>query len=404
MAVYSWSGSKGGGQVSGEITADSPLEVFNTLKQRGITPDARSIKEKSILERNISVPGFGPKFKQRDLVIFTRQFATMIDAGLPIVQSLDILSRQSDNIAQKKILGDIKETVETGGTLAEGLGKHQKVFDELYVNMVIAGENAGILDTIFERLSIHLEKSIKLKREVKTAMIYPAVVITAAVIVTSVLMIFVIPTFRDMFSDFGASLPLPTIIVMRISDFFSTYWYLIFGSMGFLIWSFFQFSKTPRGKEIIHPISLRLPVFGDILRKVAVARFTRTLGTMLTSGVPILEALTICAKTAGNVVVEHDVIRARGAISEGKSIVEPLAESTVFPQMVVQMIGVGEATGALDSMLQKIADFYEDEVNTAVTGMKQLIEPAMILFLGVIIGALVISMYLPIFKMGSIVD
>lgn len=404
MPVYTWSGTKAGKRVSGELSGANPQEIFTLLQRRGVAPDATSIKERGLLERNIHLPGIGPRVKPKDVVVFTRQFSTMVDAGLPIVQSLQILATQNSNGALKKMLIGIKETVETGGTLAEGLAKYPRVFDDLYVNMIIAGENGGILDIIFERLSIHLEKAMKLKREVKTAMIYPAVVLSAAFIVTAVLMIFVIPTFKDMFADFGAALPLPTTIVMNLSDFFVAYWYVLFGSAGILIWSFAYYSKTPKGKETIHPLVLRVPIFGEIVRKVAVARFTRTLGTMLSSGVPILEALNICAKTAGNVVVERDVLRARSAISEGKSIAEPLAESPVFPVMVVQMIGVGEATGALDAMLHKIADFYEDEVNTAVNGMKQLIEPLMILILGVIIGALVIAMYLPIFKLGSIVD
>jgi type IV pilus assembly protein PilC len=404
MTTYLWTGTKSGKKVNGEMVASNRQEVFLSLKERGIIPDASSIKEKSIFNQDISIPGLGPRMKKKDVVLFTRQFATMVDAGLPIVQSLDILAKQSDNPAQKKILLRVKETVENGGTLAEGLAHFPTVFDDLYVNLVIAGEKGGILDTILERLSIHMEKSLKLKREVKAAMIYPSVVISAAIIVTSVLMIFVIPTFKDMFADFGATLPLPTIIVMSISDFFVAYWYLIFGLLGLSLALLINFSKTQNGKRTIHPLLLKLPIFGAIVKKVAVARFTRTLATMLSSGVPILDALTICAKTAGNIVIEYDITRAKTAISEGKSLTDPLSTSTVFPGMVVQMIGVGEATGALDAMLQKIADFYEDEVNTAVTGLKQLIEPLMILILGVIIGALVIAMYLPIFKMGSIID
>jgi type IV pilus assembly protein PilC len=304
----------------------------------------------------------------------------------------------------KKTLGVVKETIETGGTLAEGMNKEKKAFDDLYVNMIDAGEKGGILDTILERLSLHLEKAMKLKREIKTAMIYPAVVISAAVAVTAILMIFVIPTFADLFADFGSSLPLPTRIVMDISSFFVNYWMIFFGVMFGLIIAFFKFLKTPRGKEVIHPLALRLPVFGDIIKKVAVARFARTLSTMLSSGVPILDALDICSRTAGNKVVEQDVQRCRVAISEGKSITEPLTQSIVFPPMVTQMIGVGDATGALDAMLSKIAEFYEDEVNNAVGAMKQLIEPIMILVLGIIIGSLVVAMYLPIFKMGSVVQ
>ncbi len=404
MPVYLWSGTKAGIRVNGELNGENPRDIFEKLRQRGIIPDASSIKPKALLQREVTIPGLGPRVRQKDLVVFTRQFATMVDSGLPIVQSLDILGRQADNPALKKVISGIKDTVETGGTLAEGLGRYPAIFDNLYVNMVVAGEKGGILDTIFERLSLHLEKSMKLKREVQTAMIYPAVVVGAAFIVTAVLMIFVIPTFKDMFADFGATLPMPTLIVVSISDFVSSYWHVIFALIGTSIFFLTRFSKTRRGREILHPIFLKMPIFGSLFRKVAVARFTRTLGTMVSSGVPILEALSICAKTSGNVIVERDVLKARAAISEGQSITEPLSESPVFPPMVVQMIAVGEATGALDTMLRKVADFYEEEVNIAVAGMKQLIEPLMILFLGVIIGALVIAMYLPIFKMGAIVD
>jgi type IV pilus assembly protein PilC len=406
MPVYVWEGKNASGKrVTGEYEARDMQGVFNFLKQQKIVPNAKKIRLKGQgLEMEIKVPGFGPKVKERDVVIFTRQFATMIDSGLPLVQALDILAKQCENKAFRKVLFGVKETVETGGTLAEGLGKFPEAFDQLYVNMIEAGESGGILDIILERLSQHMEKAMKLKREVKTAMIYPSVVISAAVLVTSVLLIFVIPTFAELFQDFGSSLPLPTQIVIDLSNFFVSWWYLIFGSVGGGMYSFLRFLKTDRGQEVMHPLALKLPVFGDIIRKVAVARFTRTLGTMISSGVPILDALNICARTAGNKVVERDVQRARVAISEGKSMIEPLSQSVVFPQMVVSMIGVGEATGALDAMLQKIADFYEDEVDNAVTAMKQLIEPIMILVLGVIIGALVVAMYLPIFKMGSVVD
>ena len=405
MTLFVWEGTNAQGKkVNGEVDARNTQAVFNYLRGQRIVPNSKTIREKGKgLEMEIKIPGFGPKTKPKDVVIFTRQFATMIDAGLPLVQALEALAKHHDNKAFKKVLLSVKETVETGGTFAEGLGKHPKEFDDLYVNMVEAGENGGILDVILERLSVHMEKAMKLKREVKTAMIYPAVVVSAAMIVTSVLLLFVIPTFAELFADFGSALPLPTQIVINLSNFFVTWWYLIFGSFfGTLFW-LKKFLKTDRGKEVFHPIALRLPVFGPIIQKVAVARFTRTLGTMVSSGVPILEALNICARTAGNKVVERDVLRARVAISEGKPMIEPLSESAVFPPMVVQMIGVGETTGALDAMLQKIADFYEDEVDNAVTAMKQLIEPIMILVLGVIIGCLVVAMYLPIFKMGSVV-
>lgn len=405
MATFVWEGKNSGGKVvKGQMEAKDIQAVFNALKAQRITPNAKKIKAKGQgLEMEIKIPGFGPKVKPRDIVIFTRQFATMIDAGLPIVQALDILARQNENKAFKAVLIGVKESVETGATLADGLSRFPKAFDPLYVNMIAAGENGGILDVILERLSLHMEKAMKLKREVKTAMIYPAVVVAAAAIVTSVLLIFVIPTFADLFSDFGSSLPLPTQMVINLSNFFVANWYIIFGGIGISFSMLVRFARTERGKEVIHPLALKLPVFGDIIRKVAVARFTRTLGTMVSSGVAILEALNICSRTAGNKVVEQEVQRARIAISEGKSMVEPLSESVVFPPMVVQMIGVGESTGALDAMLQKIADFYEDEVDNAVGAMKQLIEPLMILVLGTIIGGLVIAMYLPIFKMGSVV-
>ena len=405
MPIFVWEGKSATGKaMQGQMDARDIQAVFNALKSQRIIPNAKKIKMKGQgLEMEIKIPGFGPTVKPRDVVIFTRQFSTMIDAGLPIVQALDILSRQNDNKAFKTVLLGVKESVESGGTLAEGLGRFPKAFDQLYVNMIAAGENGGILDVILDRLSIHMEKAMKLKREVKTAMIYPAVVVSAAGIVTSVLLIFVIPTFADLFSDFGSSLPLPTQLVINLSNFFVANWYIIFGGLGLSFGMLTRFLKTDRGQEVTHPLFLKLPVFGDIIRKVAVARFTRTLGTMVSSGVAILEALNICAKTAGNKVVEKEVMRARIAISEGKSMVEPLLDSVVFPPMVVQMIGVGESTGALDKMLQKVADFYEDEVDNAVGAMKQLIEPLMILVLGTIIGGLVIAMYLPIFKMGSVV-
>jgi type IV pilus assembly protein PilC len=405
MPVYVWEGKNAQGKVvKGEMEAKNSQSVFNTLKNQRIIPNTSKIREKGRgLEMEIKIPGFGPKVKSRDIVIFTRQFATMIDSGLPIVQALDILARQSENIAFKKVLMGVKEHVETGGTLADALAKYPKAYDTLYTNMVQAGESGGILDVILERLSGHMEKAMKLKREIKTAMIYPGVVISASIIVTSILLIFVIPTFAELFGDFGAALPLPTQMVINLSNFFVANWFFIFGGLFGLIFMFVRFAKQERGKEVIHPLALKLPIFGDIIRKVAVARFTRTLGTMISSGVPILEALNICARTAGNKVVERDVLRARVCISEGKSMVEPLSESVVFPPMVVQMIGVGESTGALDAMLQKIADFYEDEVDNAVAAMKQMIEPLMILVLGTIIGALVIAMYLPIFKMGAVV-
>jgi len=405
MAVYTWEGKSAEGRsVKGEMEAVSQQQVFNALRAQRIQPVAKKIKQKGTgLDKEIKVPGFKAKTKTKDVVIFTRQFATMIDAGLPLLMGLEVLAKGSSNKAMREVLTKVKDHVAAGGTLAEGLALSPRTFDELFTNMVAAGETGGILDIILERLAAYLEKMDSLKRQVKTAMIYPSVVVGAAVIVTTILLVFVIPTFADMFKDFGAALPAPTRMVMSVSDFTVAYWHVIFGSFGTMVWLYKRFAKTDRGKNVIHPILLKLPVFGDIIRKVAVARFARTLGTMISSGVPILDALTICARTAGNKVVEREVTRVRSSISEGKSIAEPLMDSMVFPPMVVQMIAVGESTGNVDAMLGKIADFYEDEVENAVTAMKQLIEPIMILVLGTLIGGLVVAMYLPIFKLGSVI-
>lgn len=405
MAVFTWEGkSAEGKKVRGEMEAGSQQAVFNALRSQRIQPNVKRIKEKGKgLDREIKIGVFQPKVKMKDVVVFTRQFATMIDAGLPLLMGLEVLSKGATNKAMKTTLSKARDHIAAGGTLAEGLALSPKAFDDLYTNMVAAGETGGILDLILERLASYLEKMDSLKRQVKTAMIYPSVVVAAAVIVTTILMVFVIPTFADMFKDFGAALPAPTRLVMAISDFFVSYWLALFGTFGTVFWLTRRFVRTDRGKEVVHPLFLKVPVFGDIIRKVAVARFSRTLGTMISSGVPILDALTICARTAGNKVVEREVGKVRMSISEGRSISEPLEDSIIFPPMVVQMIGVGESTGALDAMLSKIADFYEDEVENAVTAMKQLIEPIMILVLGTLIGGLVVAMYLPIFKLGTVV-
>jgi type IV pilus assembly protein PilC len=326
----------------------------------------------------------------------------MIDSGLPIVQALEVLAKQHRNKAFKKVLVKIKETVETGGTLSQGMRKHPKVFSDLYVNMIAAGESGGILDSILERLSVYMEKALKLKRDIKTALIYPSIVVTVAFIVTAILLIFVIPTFKDLYSGSGLELPGLTRLVMSLSDFMVQWCPVIFGILGISIVVFFRALKTNLGQEIIHPIALRLPILGSLIKKVSVARFSRTLGTMLTSGVPVLDALHICGKTAGNKVVEHEVQHVRRAISEGQTMADPLNNSRIFPPMVVQMISVGEATGALDAMLNKIAEFHEQEVDTAVANLKQSIEPIMIVILGLIVGTLVIAMYLPIFQMGKV--
>lgn len=405
MAVYVWEGKAANGRtVKGEMEAANIQAVFNTLKGQQIVPNTKRIKEKGTgLDMEITIPGFEPKVKTKDIVVFTRQFSTMIDAGLPIVQGLDTLGKNHESKPFKKVLLDIKEFVQHGGTLAEAMAKHPKTFDDLFVNMVAAGETGGILDIILDRMAIYLEKMSSLRRQIKTAMIYPAVVVSAALIVSSILLIFVIPTFGDLFNDFGAALPAPTQMVINMSDFLVAYWYLIFGTLFGIVYLFKKAMGTSRGQEILHPIFLKLPIFGEIIRKVSVARFCRTLSTMVSSGVPILDALDICGRTSGNKVVQKEIADVRVSISEGKTIAEPLANSVIFPGMVVQMISVGEATGALDSMLAKVADFYDDEVENAVEGMKQMIEPLMILVLGGLVGGLVIAMYLPIFKLGSVV-
>ncbi len=405
MTVFTWEGKARGGKIiSGEIEAPNAKAALNALRAQRITPDTSKLKEKGGgMNFEIKIPGFGPKVIMKDVVLFTRQFASLIDAGVPMMQALELLGRSHSNKAFQRVLYGVKDELENGGSLADGMAKFPKAFDDVYINMVIAGESGGTLNVALERLSSQLEKSSKLKRELKTAMIYPALVISVAVIVTMVILIFVIPTFAELFSDFGAALPLPTQVVIDLSNFVTGNIVYIIAGFGGIIGGFIKFSKTERGKEVIHPLLLKLPIFGDIIRKVAVARFSRTLGTMINSGVPILEGLSICAKTAGNKVVERDIKRAEIAISEGKSMDEPLSQSSVFMPVEVQMIAVGEATGGLDMMLSKIAIFYEEEVDTAVAGMKQMIEPIMILFLGAIIGGLVIAMYLPILKMGSIV-
>ncbi len=405
MALYTWEGvNSSGKRVTGQMEAISPQAVYNTLKSQRINPNTKKIREKGKgLQKEIYLPGFRPKVKTKDIVVFTRQFATMIDAGLPIVQGLDVLGKQHENPAMRRTMLNVKEHVQNGGTLADALKRHPHAFDDLFVNMVAAGEAGGVLDIILERLADYLEKMASLKRQVMTAMIYPAVVVSAAVLVTAILLIFVIPTFADLFESFGSALPAPTRLVINLSNFMVKHWVVIFGSLFGTLYLLRRFVKTERGREVIHPMLLKLPIFGGIFRKVAVARFARTLGTMLSSGVPILDALQICGKTAGNKVVEKEVGRVRVSISEGKTIAEPLDNSIIFPPMVVQMISVGESTGALDAMLQKVADFYEDEVENAVNGMKQLIEPVMILILGTLVGGLVVAMYLPIFQIGSVI-
>jgi type IV pilus assembly protein PilC len=402
MPVYLWTGKNRKGETQkGEMEASNENAVRNHLTRLKITPVRIKKKPKDLLE-NVSF--LQPGVKQNDVILFCRQFSTMIDAGLPIIQCLDILHSQQENPTFKKMLKSIKENVESGSTLAEALKAYPKHFDDLFVNMVHAGEMGGILDTILRRLAAYMEKAANLKRKVKGAMTYPIVTLLIAIVVLAVILIFVIPVFQEMFADFGSALPVPTQIVVAMSEFAKSNALYVFIALVLFGFAFRRFYRTEKGRTVIDRTVLRLPVFGDLLRKVAVAKFTRTLGTMLSSGVAILEALDIVGKTAGNKTIEEALYKTRSGISEGRTMADPLAESGVFPSMVCQMISVGEATGALDAMLGKIADFYDEEVDQAVENLTALIEPFMLVFLGVTIGGLVVAMYLPIFKMAGAIQ
>lgn len=401
MPVFQWKGKNKRNEVKkGEMDAPDEKTVKANLARLRITPTKIKQKPKDLFE-NISF--LQPKVQQSDVIIFCRQFSTMIDAGLPIIQCLEILYSQQENKTFKNILKSIKESVEGGETLAEALKKYPKQFDNLFVNMIAAGEAGGILDTILKRLSHYMEKAAKLKSQVKGAMIYPLITIIIAIIVIAIIMVFVIPVFKEMFEGMGGSLPLPTQIVVVMSDFVKDNILYIIGCSGLIIFAVKKYYNTEKGRIVLDDLLLKLPVVGMLIRKVAVAKFTRTMSTMLTSGVVILTALDIVAKTAGNKTIEKAIYDVRSDIEEGRTMAEPLAESGVFPSMVCQMIAVGESTGALDNMLSKIADFYDEEVDQAVENMTAMIEPFMLVFLGVTIGGLVIAMYLPIFKMASIV-
>ena len=399
MPVYVWTGKdKHGARRKGEHEAPSEDAVRAHLNRIRITPSKIKPKPKDLFE-NISF--LQPKVTNEDIIIFAKQFSTMIDAGLPIVQCLDILYSQQENVTFKKMLKEIKDGVESGATFAETLKKYPKQFDDLFVNMIAAGEAGGILDIILRRLSSYMEKAAKLKAQVKGAMTYPMITIAIAVIVVAVIMIFVIPVFQEMFEGMGGQLPTPTLIVVGMSNFIrDNILYMIIG-IALFIFALKRFYKTEKGRLSIDTLLLKLPIFGDLLRKVAVAKFTRTMGTMLSSGVSILDALDIVAKTSGNKVVERSIYDIRFGIAEGRTMADPMLESGVFPSMVCQMISVGESTGALDAMLGKIADFYDDEVDQAVENLTAAIEPMMMVFLGVVIGGLVVAMYLPIFKMAA---
>ncbi len=402
MPVYQWVGTNRKNEVQkGEMDAANENTVRSNLVRLKITPSKIKKKPKDLFE-NVSF--LQPKVKNADIILFARQFSTMIDAGLPIIQCLDILCTQQGNPTFRKMLKQIKESVEGGATLAEALKKFPKQFDDLFVNMIAAGEAGGILDAILRRLAAYMEKTAKLKAKVKGAMTYPIVTLLVAVGVLAVILIFVIPVFEEMFADFGGDLPTATKIVVAMSDMVKSKAPYILVAIIIGVIAFKKFYSTEKGTAIIDDLILRFPVFGDLLRKVAVAKFTRTMGTMLASGVAILEALDIVAKTAGNKTVEKAIYDVRTGIAEGRTMADPLTESGVFPAMVCQMISVGESTGALDSMLEKIADFYDEEVDQAVENLTSLIEPFMLVFLGVTIGGLVVAMYLPIFKMAGAIS
>ena len=404
MPKYTWEArSKAGSVQKGVMEAAGLPQVEAQLKKYGFT--GITIKEEGKgLSFEIKLFGGGAKkVATKDLVVFTRQFATMIDSGLPLVQCLDILSGQQENPTFKDILVNVKESVESGSTFADALGKHPKAFDQLYVNLVAAGEVGGILDTILGRLAAYIEKAMKLKKQVKGAMVYPLTIMSIAVVVVGVILVFVIPTFAKMFADFGGDLPGPTKLVIALSGFITKYILVIIGAVFVVKWAIGKYYASPKGRRVIDRLALGAPIIGPLVRKVSVAKFTRTLGTMISSGVPIMDGLEIVAKTAGNKIVEEAIYKVRQSISEGKTIAEPLAECGVFPAMVVSMISVGEATGAMDTMLNKIADFYDDEVDDAVGAMTSMMEPLLMVFLGTTVGGLVVAMYLPIFKLASTV-
>jgi type IV pilus assembly protein PilC len=394
MPTFEWKGRGRAGEQTGVLVADNKETVVAMLRRQQIVVTA--VKEKG---KELAFPKFGGKVPAQMVAIFTRQFSVMIDAGLPLVQCLEILGSQQENKTFKKALLQIRQDVESGSSLAEAMRKHPKIFSDLYTNMVAAGEAGGILDTILQRLATYIEKSVKLTGQVKAAMIYPVAVISIAVIVVVIILWKVIPVFAALFKGLGAELPMPTVIVIALSNFIADFWWLVAIVLVGTFYFLRQYHKTERGKRVLDGLLLKMPVLGMLLRKIAVARFCRTLATLTASGVPILDGLQITARTAGNAVVEDAIMATRKSVEEGKTISEPLADTDVFPSMVVQMIAVGEQTGALDTMLSKIADFYEEEVDTAVAGLMKLLEPILIAFLGVAIGGIVIAMYMPMFTL-----
>lgn len=401
MPIYNWKGINSYGEKrKGKIEAVDEAGARSQLKRMHI--DIKTLKEapKDLFE-NVAL--FQPNVTGKDIVIFTRQLSTMIDAGLPLVQCLQILGKQQANVTFKKCIMNLQSDVETGNTLADAMRKHPKIFDSLYSNMIEAGEVGGILDTILSRLAAFKEKAMALQKKIKGAMTYPTICLGISILILVVILVFVVPVFKEMFESFGSTLPLPTQIVVDMSDGMKNYFMYVLVGLAVVVFLFKKIYATERGRFRVDAIMLKLPVIGDLIRKVAVAKFTRTLGTMLQSGVPILDSLQVVGKTAGNKVIERAVFRVSDAVAEGRAIVEPLEETGVFPNMVTQMINVGESVGALDAMLEKIADFYDDEVDQSVDNLTAMIEPFMMVFLGGMIGGLVVAMYLPIFKIASVV-
>ena len=397
--MYTWEGRTRGGAVhQGEIEANTRDAAIAILRQQRIVVTAIRPKPK-----DLRLPGFGGKVSEKELVLFTRQFSTMIDAGLPLVQCLDILSKQTENKTFAKTIVEIKREVEGGSTFADTLRKYPKIFDDLYVNLVRAGEIGGVLDTTFARLAGYIEKARSLKGKVKSAMVYPSAIIFVAVSVITFLMIFVIPVFAEMFQDFGGTLPWPTQLVIGLSNFMKTYILLAIPVLIVAGFAFKQYYRTETGKRMVHRTLLKLPVLGSVLQRAAIARFSRTLSTLLSSGVPIIDSLDITAHTAGNKVLEEAVLASIDSVKEGQTLATPLAKHPVFPPMVVQMVEIGDVTGELDTLLSKIADFYEEEVDRAVEALTAMLEPMMMVFLGVVLGFIIVAMYLPIFKMASLV-
>jgi type IV pilus assembly protein PilC len=396
MPVFTFSGKSASGEkIQGERVASTKEMLATQLRRERIQP--ASIREKG---KEFSLPTFGSgKVKVKDVAVFFRQFSVMIDAGLPLVQCLEILAANQENPSFQKTLTGVRTTLEGGSTLANAMRQYPKIFDDLTTNMIEAGETGGILDIILQRLATYVEKAVKLRSSVKSALIYPVAVVSIAVLIVGALLKWVVPIFANLFVGLGVALPLPTRLVIGLSAFVGHFWWFFIIGAVCAVFGIKQIRKHPRGRYYFDAMLLRLPIMGILLRKIAVARFTRTLGTLITSGVPILEGLAITARTSGNAVLEEALMKVRKAIEEGRTIVDPLRECGVFPNMVTQMIGVGEATGAMDAMLQKIADFYEDEVDSATKDMLAMLEPAIIAMLGVTVGGIVVSLYLPLFSM-----